>query len=92
VSQLPFGYVLLFDIPEDLSHVVLEYPIASEHFLGRFSSQYIDLSIVVFVYYKILDIGLDLIESYSPKITNRINYLGCFRSKQVLVEENINIY
>ena len=42
--------------------------------------------------YKILDISLDLVEGYSPEITNSINYLSCFRSEQVLVEENIYVY
>jgi hypothetical protein len=44
------------------------------------------------VCYEILDIGLDLVESYSPEITNRIDYFGCFCPEQVLVEENINIH
>jgi hypothetical protein len=42
--------------------------------------------------YEIFDISLDLVEGYSPKITNSIDYLGCFRSEQVLIEKNINIY
>jgi hypothetical protein len=42
--------------------------------------------------YEILDIGLDLIKNYSPKITNCIDYFGYFYPEQVLVEENINIY
>jgi hypothetical protein len=42
--------------------------------------------------YEILDISLDLVENYSPEVTNRIDYFGYFRSEQVLVEENINIY
>jgi hypothetical protein len=44
------------------------------------------------MYYEILDINLDPVENYSPEITNRINYFGCFCSEQVLVEKNINIY
>jgi hypothetical protein len=83
---------LLFDVSENLLYLVFERPITSKHFLGRFSSQRIDLSIVVLVYHKILDIGLDLVENYSPKVTNRIDYLGCFCPEQVLVEKNINIY
>jgi hypothetical protein len=44
------------------------------------------------VYYEILDISLDLVEGYSPEITNSIDYLGCFRSEQVLIKENIDVY
>jgi hypothetical protein len=42
--------------------------------------------------YEILNISLDLVESYSFEVTNRIDYLGCFCSEQVLVKKNINIY
>jgi hypothetical protein len=92
VSQLPLSRILLFDIPEDLSYFVFEHSIASEYFLGRFPSQYINLSIAILVCHKVLDISLDLVKSYPPKITNRINYFSCFYPEQILVEENINIY
>jgi hypothetical protein len=44
------------------------------------------------VCYEIFDISLDLVEGYSPEVANSIDYLSCFRSEQVLIEENINIY
>jgi hypothetical protein len=78
VSQLPLSRVLLLDVSEDLLYFVFERPVASEYFLGRFPSQRIDLSIAVLMCHKILDISLDLVKSYSPKITNRINYFGYF--------------
>jgi hypothetical protein len=92
VSQLPLSYILLFDVSKNLLYFVFKHPIASEYFLGRFSSQYVDLSIAILVYHKVLDINLNLVENYSPEVTNRINYLGYFCSEQVLVEENINIH
>jgi hypothetical protein len=75
-----------------LSYIVLEYLITSEYPLGRFSSQRVYLLITILVYYKILNISLDPVKSYSSKVINHINYLGCFYSEQVLVEKNINIY
>jgi hypothetical protein len=49
-------------------------------------------NIAVLVCYEILDISLDLIEGYSPEVANSIDYLSYFRSEQVLIEENIDIY
>jgi hypothetical protein len=42
--------------------------------------------------YKIINISFDPIENYPLEIADCINYLGCFGSEQVLVEEDINIY
>jgi hypothetical protein len=83
---------LLFDISEDLLYFVFERPVTSEYFLGGFPSQRVDLSIAVLMCHEVFDIGLDPVESYSPKVANRIDYLGCFYPEQILVEENINIY
>jgi hypothetical protein len=44
------------------------------------------------VCYEILDISLDLVKSYSPKVANSIDYFSYFCSEQVLIEENIDIY
>jgi hypothetical protein len=44
------------------------------------------------VCYEVLDISLDLVEGYSPEVANSIDYLSCFRSEQVLIEENIDIH
>jgi hypothetical protein len=42
--------------------------------------------------YKIVDISLNLVKSYTTEITNNIYYLGWLATKQVLVEEDIDIY
>jgi hypothetical protein len=42
--------------------------------------------------YKIVDINLNLVESYTTEITNNIYYFSWFATKQVLVEKNIDIY
>jgi hypothetical protein len=42
--------------------------------------------------HEIIDINLDLIESYTAEITNNIYYFGWFATKQVLVKKNIDIY
>jgi hypothetical protein len=44
------------------------------------------------MYYEILNVSLDLVESYSPKVTNGIDYLGCFYFEQILIKENIDVY
>jgi hypothetical protein len=92
MSQFLFSRILLFDISKDLSNVFLERPVANKYILGRYPSQYINTTIAILVCYKILNISLDPVEGYSPKITNSINYFNCFRSEQVLIEENINIH
>jgi hypothetical protein len=82
----------LFDISKDLSNIFFERPVASEYVLGRYPSQYINIAIAVLVCHEILDISLNLVESYSPEVTNGIDYFSCFRSEQVLIEKNIDIY
>jgi hypothetical protein len=42
--------------------------------------------------HKIIDISLDLVESYTMEVANNIYYFSRLAIKQVLVEENINIY
>jgi hypothetical protein len=44
------------------------------------------------VCYEIFNINLDLVEGYVSEVTNSIDYLDCFCSEQVLIEENIDIY
>jgi hypothetical protein len=46
----------------------------------------------IFVVYKIVDISLDLIESYILEITDNIYYFGWLATKQVLVKEDIDIH
>jgi hypothetical protein len=73
-------------------YIGFERFIVGEYSLGGFPGQHIDFLIIVLVSYKIVNISLDLVESYPFKVANRINYLGRFGSEQVLVEENINIH
>jgi hypothetical protein len=42
--------------------------------------------------HEIINIGLNLIKNYSPKITDRIDYFSRFGPEQILVEEDIDIY
>jgi hypothetical protein len=42
--------------------------------------------------YEIIDINLDLVKGYIIEIVDNIYYFGQLATKQVLVEENINIY
>jgi hypothetical protein len=42
--------------------------------------------------HEIVDVSLDLVEGYTTEITDNIYYFGWFTTKQILVEENINIY
>jgi hypothetical protein len=42
--------------------------------------------------HEIIDISLDLVESYTTEIADNIYYLGWLATKQVLVEEDIDIY
>jgi hypothetical protein len=44
------------------------------------------------VVYKIINISLDLVKGYILEVTNNIYYFGWLAIKQVLVEENIDIY
>jgi hypothetical protein len=42
--------------------------------------------------HEIVDISLDLVESYTIEVTDNIYYFGWLATKQVLVEEDIDIY
>jgi hypothetical protein len=42
--------------------------------------------------YKIINIGLDPVESYPAEVTNSIDYLSSFGTEQVSVEKDVNIY
>jgi hypothetical protein len=45
-----------------------------------------------FVVHKIIDINLDPIKSYTAEVTNNIYYFSRLATKQVLVEEDIDIH
>jgi hypothetical protein len=82
----------LFDIPKNLLYISFERFIIGEHPLSRFPSQYVDLPTIVFMSYKIVNVSLNPVESYSPEVADRIDYLGHFGPEQVLVEKDIDIY
>jgi hypothetical protein len=76
ISQFLFSNILLFDIPKNLSDVFLEYIIVSKYILGCIPYCNNNLSFNYFVVYEIVDISLDLIESYTAEIINNIYYFG----------------
>jgi hypothetical protein len=82
----------LFDIPKNLSDVFFERVIISKYSLGRIPSYSSNLPFNIFIVHEIVDINLDLIESYTTEVTNNIYYFSWLATKQVLVEEDIDIY
>jgi hypothetical protein len=82
----------LFDIPKNLLDIFFEYVIISKHYLGRIPSYNNNLFFNIFVVYKIVNISLNLIKNYIAEITNNIYYFSWLAIKQVLVEEDIDIY
>jgi hypothetical protein len=60
--------------------------------LGRIPSYSNNLPFDCLMVYKIIDISLDLVESYTTEVADNIYYFGWFATKQILVEENIDIY
>jgi hypothetical protein len=42
--------------------------------------------------YEIVDISLDLVESYTAEVANNIYYFGRLTTKQILVEKDIDVY
>jgi hypothetical protein len=82
----------LLDIPKDLLDIFFEYIIISKYNLSRIPGYSNNLPFNCFVAYKIVDISLNLVESYTSEIANNIYYFGWLATKQVLVEENIDIY
>jgi len=87
-----FCCILLLDIPEDLSYIIFELLITSKYLLCRSPGQHVDLSIIVLISHEVVDVGLDPIKSYTSKVTDSMDYFGCLRSKQVLVEKDIDIH
>jgi hypothetical protein len=92
ILQFLFGSILLLDIPKDLSDIFFERVIISKYNLGYIPSCNNNLSFDCFVVHEIVDINLDLIENYTVEIANNIYYFGRLATKQILVEEDINIY
>jgi hypothetical protein len=92
ILQFSFGNILLLDIPKNLLDVFFECVIISKHSLGRISSYSNNLPFNCFVVYKIVNINLDLVESYTLEVADNIYYFSWLVTKQVLVEKDIDIH
>jgi hypothetical protein len=86
------GNILLFDIPKNLSDVFFERTIIGEYNLGRIPGYNSNPPFNILVVHKIVDISLDLIKNYTAEIADNIYYFNWLATKQVLVEEDIDIY
>jgi hypothetical protein len=76
ILQFLLNSILLFDIPKNLSDIFFEHIIISKHSLGRIPSYNNNPPLNILVVHEIVDISLDLIESYTPEVTNNIYYFG----------------
>jgi hypothetical protein len=76
ISQLLFGSILLFDIPKDLSDIFFKHIIISKYNLGYIPSCNNNSLFNIFVIYEIIDISLNLIESYTAEVANNIYYFS----------------
>jgi hypothetical protein len=74
--QFLFSNILLFDIPKNLLDIFFEHVIIGEYNLGYIPSYNSNSSFNIFVVYKIVNISLDLIESYTVEVANNIYYFG----------------
>jgi hypothetical protein len=90
--QFSFGSILLFDIPKNLLDVFFKHIIIGEYSLGRIPGCNSNFPFNILIVYEIVDISLDLIENYIAEVADNIYYFGWLATKQVLVEEDINIY
>jgi hypothetical protein len=75
-----------------LLDIFFKHTIISEYNLGRIPSYSNNSPFNIFVVYEIVDISLNLIESYTTEIADNIYYFGWLATKQILVEEDIDIY
>jgi hypothetical protein len=92
ISQFSFDSILLFDIPKNLLDICFECFIISKYILGYIPGWGYNFSFNYLVSYEIVNVSLDLIENYTAEITNNIYYFSWLAIKQVLVEEDIDIY
>jgi hypothetical protein len=76
VLQFLLNNILLFDIPKDLLDVFFERVIINKYSLGRIPSCNSNPFFNILVVYKIVDINLNLIESYTPEVADNIYYFG----------------
>jgi hypothetical protein len=75
-----------------LSDIFLKYIIISKYILGYISSYNNNLSFDCFVVHEIVNISLDLVESYIAEVADNIYYFSWLATKQILVEKDIDIY
>jgi hypothetical protein len=75
-----------------LSDVFFEYTIIGKHNLSCIPSCSSNFPFNILVVYEIVNISLNLIESYTVKVADNIYYFGWLVTKQVLVEKDIIIY
>jgi hypothetical protein len=92
ILQFSFGSILLFDIPKNLSDVFFKHTIIGKHSLGYIPSYSNNFLFNILIIHEIVDISLNLIESYTTEVANNIYYFSWLATKQVLVEKDINIY
>jgi hypothetical protein len=71
-----FGNILLFDIPKNLLDIFFKYIIISEYNLGRIPSYNNNPPFNILMVHEIIDISLDLIESYILEIIDNIYYFS----------------
>jgi hypothetical protein len=76
ILQFLFGSILLFDIPKNLSDVLLERVIISKHSLGCIPSYNSNPLFNIFVVHEIVDISLDPIKGYTSEVADNIYYFG----------------
>jgi hypothetical protein len=76
ISQFSFSSILLFDIPKNLSDIFLERIIISKYILGYIPSCDSNLSFNYFVDHEIININLDLVESYTAEVADNIYYFS----------------
>jgi hypothetical protein len=74
--QFSFSSILLFDIPKNLSDIFLEYIIVNKHILGYIPCYGSNLSFNCLMVYEIVNISLDLIESYTIEVVDNIYYFN----------------
>jgi hypothetical protein len=76
ISQLSLSNILLFDIPKNLLDVFLKRTVIGKHSLGCISSCGSNFSFNCLVVHKIIDVSLDLIESYTTEVADNIYYFS----------------
>jgi hypothetical protein len=74
--QLSLGSILLFDIPKNLSDIFFKRVIISKYSLGRIPSYSNNPPFNILMVHEIVDISLDLIESYTAEVADNIYYFG----------------